>query len=286
MVHLVMFLHSAISAGTYLAAKRALGELSPFEVALVRFGLSSLAFGLLLWRRPVRVARRDLLALLGLGVIAIPVNQGLFLAGMAWTTPGHAALLYALTPVFVFLIARVRLGERAGPAKLAGIALAFAGVVVVLLGRGVVGLHGSSRQLAGDLLILLAVVAWSVFAVAGKPYAQRYGAVGSTGVALVLGTLVYLPVGLVATDWSRLGALSATGWASLGYLVLLTSVVAYILYYWALSRAEASRVAIWSNLQPVLTALLAWAIAGERLTAPFVAGGAMVIAGVILTERG
>ncbi|GAO02242.1 DMT family transporter [Anaeromyxobacter sp. PSR-1] len=286
MVHLVMFLHSAISAGTYLAAKRALGELSPFEVALVRFALSSLAFGLLLWRRPVRVARRDLLALAGLGIIAIPVNQGLFLAGMAWTTPGHAALLYALTPVFVFLIARVRLGERAGPAKLAGIALAFAGVVVVLLGRGAVGLHGSSRQLAGDLLILLAVVAWSVFAVAGKPYAQRYGAVGSTGVALVLGTLAYLPFGLVATDWSLLGALSATGWASLGYLVLLTSVVAYILYYWALSRTEASRVAIWSNLQPVLTALLAWAIAGERLTAPFVAGGAMVIAGVILTERG
>lgn len=286
MVHLVMFLHSAISAGTYLAAKRALGELSPFEVALVRFGLSSLAFGLLLWRRPVRVARRDLLALAGLGIIAIPVNQGFFLAGMAWTTPGHAALLYALTPVFVFLIARVRLGERAGPAKVAGIALAFAGVVVVLLGRGAVGLHGSSRQLAGDLLILLAVVAWSVFAVAGKPYAQRYGAVGSTGVALVLGTLAYLPVGLVATDWSRLAALSPTGWASLGYLVLLTSVVAYILYYWALSRAEASRVAIWSNLQPVLTALLAWAIAGERLTAPFVAGGAMVIAGVVLTERG
>ncbi|ABC82619.1 DMT family transporter [Anaeromyxobacter dehalogenans] len=286
MVHLVMFLHSAISAGTYLAAKRALGELSPFEVALVRFGLSSLAFGLLLWRRPVRVARRDLLALAGLGIVAIPVNQGFFLAGMAWTTPGHAALLYALTPVFVFLFARVRLGERAGPAKVAGIALAFAGVVVVLLGRGAVGLHGSSRQLAGDLLILLAVVAWSVFAVAGKPYAQRYGAVGSTGVALVLGTLAYLPVGLVATDWSRLAALSPTGWAALGYLVLLTSVVAYILYYWALSRAEASRVAIWSNLQPVLTALLAWAIAGERLTAPFVAGGAMVIAGVILTERG
>lgn len=286
MVHLVMFLHSAISAGTYLAAKRALGELSPFEVALVRFGLSSLAFGLLLWRRPVRVARRDLLALAGLGIVAIPVNQGFFLAGMAWTTPGHAALLYALTPVFVFLFARVRLGERAGPAKVAGIALAFAGVVVVLLGRGAVGLHGSSRQLAGDLLILLAVVAWSVFAVAGKPYAQRYGAVGSTGVALVLGTLAYLPVGLVATDWSRLAALSPTGWAALGYLVLLTSVVAYILYYWALSRAEASRVAIWSNLQPVLTALLAWAIAGERLTAPFVAGGAMVIAGVVLTERG
>ena len=67
---------------------------------------------------------------------------------------------------------------------------------------------------------------------------------------------------------------------------MLTSVVAYLIYYWALAQAEASRVAIWSNLQPVLTAVLAWAIYGESLTAPFLAGGAMVLAGVVLTERG
>jgi drug/metabolite transporter (DMT)-like permease len=66
----------------------------------------------------------------------------------------------------------------------------------------------------------------------------------------------------------------------------MTNVVAWLLYSWALSRAEASRVAVWSNLQPVLTALLAWAMYGERLTAQFAAGGAMVLLGVLLTERG
>ncbi len=286
MVHLVMFLHSVISAGTYLAAKRALDELPPWEVALARFSLAGLVFAVLLWRSGVRFERRDLAGLVGLGFVAVPLNQGFFLAGLSMSSPEHAALLYALTPVFVFVIARLRLGERATALKVLGIAIALAGVVVVLFARGAVSLGGSSRHVLGDVLILLAVVAWAIFAVGGKVYAQKYGSVASTAAAIVAGTLLYLPFGIAFSDVHRFARLSPVGWASLAYLVALTSVVAYLLYYWSLARAEASRVAIWSNLQPVLTALLAWAAYGDRLSAPFVAGGAMVLAGVVLTERG
>jgi len=285
-VHLVMLLHSVLSAGTYLAAKRALGELSPFEVALVRFSLAGAFYAALLWRNRVPVPRRDLLALAALGIVAIPVNQGLFLYGLSLTTPGHGALLYALTPVFVFLLARWRLGEKATALKVTGVAVAFGGVVVVLVGRGAVGLEVAGPALLGDLLILLAVVAWAVFAVAGKVYAERHGVLTMTGIAITIGSAVYLPFGLALSDLSAFGRVSPAGWASLAYLVVLTSVVAYLLYYWALRRVEASRVAIWSNTQPVLTAALAWALHGEPVTGAFVAGGAMVIAGVVLTERG
>ncbi len=280
-----MFLHSAIQAGTYLAAKRALGELSAFELALARFTLSGAAFGALLWHRRVRVARADLLALAALGVVAIPLNQGLFLTGLAWTTAGHAALLYALTPIFVLLFSRARLGERATLAKAAGIAVAFAGVVVVLFARSAVSLGGPASQLTGDLLVLAGVLAWAVYVVGGKPYAERYGAVATTGLSVVFGSLVYLPFGLGLSRLDRFARLSPAGWTAIAYLVVLTSVLSYLMYYWSLARTEASRVAIWSNLQPVMTALLAWALYGEPLTAPFVAGGAMVLAGVVLTER-
>src|SRR5512138_2356285 len=180
-----MLVQSAISAGTFLAAKRAVGELSPFEVALFRFALAGVFYAAL-WRwSGVRIPRRDLLALAGLGVLAIPVNQGLFLYGMTLTTPGHGALLYALAPVFVFLLARWRLGERATALEVAGVALALAGVVVVLVGRGAVtAAADAGRGVRGDLLILLAVLAWSFYGVAAKPYAERYGALASAGAAL------------------------------------------------------------------------------------------------------
>ena len=287
MIDLAMLLHSALSAGTYLFAKRALGELSPFELALARFSLAALAYaGLLAWR-PVRVARGDLARLAVLGFVAIPLNQGLFLFGLSWSTPGHAALLYAMTPVFVFLLALARREEKGSLLKVAGIATAFAGAAVVLVARGQLsGRAGASRALFGDVLVLLAVVAWAVYVVWGKPYAERYGVVATTGITIVTGSLLYLPLGLAFSRSSSFAALSPVGWGSVAYLVVLTSVVSYLLYYWALAREDASRVAIWSNTQPVLTALLAWAVYGDPLTPPFVVGGLLVIAGVVMTQRG
>ena len=286
MIDLVMLLHSALSAGTYLFAKRALLELSPFEVALARFTLAGAIYALLLLRFPQKVTRADLLRLTVLGFIAIPLNQGLFLYGLSLTTPGHAALLYAMTPVFVFVLAILRGEERSSRWKSAGIATAFAGAAVVLVARGQLsGQTDAPSALLGDVLVLLAVVAWAVYAVWGKPYAERYGVVTTTGITIVIGTLLYLPVGIFFSRAADFRALSAVGWGSIAYLVVLTSVVSYLLYYWALAREDASRVAIWSNTQPVLTALLAWMVYGDRLTPSFVAGGLLVIAGVAMTQQ-
>jgi drug/metabolite transporter (DMT)-like permease len=281
-----MFVHSALSAGTYVAGKRALAELSPVELALVRFALATVVHAAVLLRLRVRFERRDLAGLAALGVLAVGVNQLLFLSGLALSTPGHAALLYALTPVFVLVLERLRGRERATVLRIAGIAVAFAGTVVVLAGRGVLGMADARRVLLGDVLLLLAVAAWSLYAVGGKAYAARYGGLATGSATLVAGTLLCAPAGAAFFRASHLEALSGWGTASVVYLVLVTSVVAWLIYYWALGRVEASRVAIWSNLQPVLTALLAWAIYGEALTAPFLAGGAMVVAGVLMAERG
>lgn len=285
MIDLVMLLHSALSAGTYLAAKRALGELSPFELALARFSFAGLVYAGLLLRWPRRVSRRDLLALAVLGFIAIPLNQGLFLFGLSLTTPGHAALLYAMTPIFVFVLALLRREERSSPWKTIGIAVAFAGAAVVLVARGQLSGQGDERALVGDLLVLLAVISWAVYAVWGKPYAERYGVVTTTGITIVIGSLLYLPVGLLFSSAASFRALSPVGWGSVAYLVVLTSVVSYLLYYWALAREDASRVAIWSNTQPVLTALLAWVVYGDPLTPSFVTGGVLVIVGVAMTQQ-
>jgi drug/metabolite transporter (DMT)-like permease len=144
---------------------------------------------------------------------------------------------------------------------------------------------GAASPLAGDLLILAAVVAYAVFVTDGKPFAERYGPVTSAGLITIAGALLYLPVGILGSDLRHVAALSGTGWLCVAYLVVLASVGSYLMYYWVLARVEASRVAIWSNLQPVLTAAMAWVILGEPLAPSFLAGGALVLAGVALTQR-
>jgi len=77
---------------------------------------------------------------------------------------------------------------------------------------------------------------------------------------------------------------STAAWWGVAYLILMTSVVAYLLWYWALAHLAAARVAIFTNLQPLATALLGQLFLGERMTAPFFGAAAVVIAGVLLAQ--
>jgi drug/metabolite transporter (DMT)-like permease len=281
----VLLCHVLLSAGTFIVAKVALREFDPMALAQLRFVLAAGGLFAVLAARGgagVRALRGSWGALALLGVFGTTLNQGLFLAGLSHSTPAHGALLYAATPIIVLCLALARGQERASARRAAGVALAFGGVAFLLLGRG---LTFEARWIGGDVLIFLAVIAWSVYTTRGKELIARHGVLPVTAWATLFGTLCFLPVGLpalAAQDWSRV---SAAGWWSLSYIAILTSVVSYLLWGWALARVEASRVAVFTNLQPIATALLAWGLLGEPLTLHFLVATAFVLTGVWLAER-
>jgi drug/metabolite transporter (DMT)-like permease len=285
-VLIVLLCHVLLSAGTFIVAKIALREFDPMALAQLRFGLAALGLFAVLAVRGgpgARALKRSWGALALLGVIGTTLNQGLFLAGLSHSTSAHGALLYAATPILVLCLALARGQERASLRRAIGVALAFGGVTFLLLGRG---LTFDTRWIGGDVLIFLAVIAWAVYTTRGKELIARHGVLPVTAWATLFGTVCFLPVGvpaLAAQDWSRV---SPAGWWSLGYIAILTSVVSYLLWGWALARVEASRVAVFTNLQPIVTALLAWGLLGEPLTLHFLGATAFVLAGVWLAERG
>jgi len=278
-----------MSAGTYLFAKRALHEIPALPLGLIRFVGASITLAILLLRLrprgqrlPPRSAWRKLLFL---SLVAVPINQGFFLYGLQFSTAAHAALLYTLTPLFVLLLAQALLGEFPGWHTALGTALALLGTVFVLFHRG---LDFSRGPLVGDLLILVAVIAWAIYTAEGREVVARFGALPTIAWTLIGGTLLYLPLGLgsllVAENRVRLLHASSEAWWGVAYLIVITSVVAYLFWYWALAHLAAARVAIFSNLQPLATAFLAHVFLGEHVTAPFLAGAVVVIAGVLLAQ--
>ncbi|MEP7027442.1 MAG: DMT family transporter [Candidatus Eisenbacteria bacterium] len=286
LVLLALLCHVLLASGTFILAKVALREFDPMALAQLRFVLAGAGlFGLLASRggiRPERM-RGSWGALALLGVIGTTLNQGLFLAGLRHSTPAHGALLYAATPIVVLSLALARRQERASARRALGVLLAFAGVTFLLLGRG---LTFDPRWVGGDALIFLAVIAWAVYTTRGKELISRLGVVPVTAWATLFGTICFLPVGvpaLIAQDWSRI---TPAGWWSLAYIGVATSIVSYLLWGWALAHIEASRVAVFTNLQPVATALLAWALLGEPLTLHFVGATLFVLGGVWLADRG
>lgn len=281
----VLAMAQAVISGTYLMAKLGLRELEPLAFGLYRFLIAAAVFtALLAAKKQLRLPRRsDWGAFLWLAFLVVPLNQGLFLYGMKYTLASHGALFYATTPIMVFGLSCLFLGERPTFLKAAGIALGFAGVLLVLSDQRIAI---SRTTLKGDLLIIVAVATWAAYTILGKKILSRYPPLYVTGASLTLGFLMFVPVGLYPALRQDYSAVSWTGIASILYLALLTSVLGYLVWIWGLSKLEASKVTVLSNLQPILAALLAWAVLGEAITGRFVLGAAAVAAGVLLTERG
>lgn len=274
-----------ITGSTYLVAKVGLQELTPFALGCLRFSLTAAVFLLLLAATGRLRAPKpgDWPLLLRLAAWCIPLNQGLFLVGIRDTYASHGALLYATSPMIVLVMAAWLGRERATARKAAGVGLGFAGVAVVLLEKGLTFSWSSVR---GDAVVFLAVLIWGWYTLDNKAALARYDAVYLTGMAMILGALQFLPVGVPAVyaqDWT---AVTWKGLAAVAYLSLLTSVVSYLIWSWALTRLEMVQVAIVSNLQPIVAAALGWAVLGEPVTWFFAAGTLLVGSGVYLTQTG
>ena len=280
-----MTLHTFISAGTFLLGKAAADAMPTLVLGLLRFLIAGAGFlvlarirGLELWP----LARAEWRAYLWVGFLGVALNQVAFLGGLAFTLPSHAALLYALTPTVVLLLAWARGQERPGPRKLLGLVLAFSGVAILLAGRK--GAALPPRWILGDLMILVAVVAWAGYTVASRPLVMKHGAQRATTLSILFGLAVFAPLGVLGLPHFHLAAVPPLAWVGLVYLGLATSVVSYLLWFHALAMKEPSRVAIATNGQPVATALLGWIFFAQPITLPFVAGAVLVAIGVALAQ--
>jgi drug/metabolite transporter (DMT)-like permease len=283
LIYPLIILGQLIAGGTFPIAKIAVNSIEPFTLALLRFGIASVAMLLILvvTGRVRRIERGDWLRFIMIGLLAVPLNQLLFLYGLKFTTAGRSALYYGATPIFVFLMAILYLKEKATPLKIIGIVASFAGVAVILRGGRM-----DEGVLFGDFLVILAVIAWAAYTVLGKNLLNKYGSLTVTAYALLIGTIAYLPIGIVPAIRFDYTQVPTAAWLSLLYIAIMTSVIAYSIWYWALARMEASKLAIFQNLQPVFAAILSMLVVSETFGIDFYFGGALVIGGVLLTQRG
>lgn len=270
--------------GLAVAGKLVLPVVPPLALALLRLGAAAavlLALERVLVRAPLP-SRRDLAAFAGFALLGVVLNQGLFLTGLQHTTATNAVLLVATIPAFTLLVAVLAGHERAGWRKVAGLAVSFAGVLLLVVGSG---LDLGLRTLAGNVLIVLNSLSYSVYLVLSRPALQRHDPLTLVAWVFLLGFVEMLLVGLpslLVVDW---GGFTPVTWAALAYALLGATVVTYGLNAWVLRHLSASRVASFVYLQPVFGALFAWWLLDERLTLPVLLAGLLIVAGVALANR-
>ena len=263
--------------GTFPVVKDLVERVPPHALIATRFALAWVALAGWAWRRRARWEPGLLLAgaLLGL------VLWGGFLTqtvGLQYTSASKAGFITALNVVFVAVMASLFLGKRSGPLTWAGVALATVGLAVLS-----VDWSAGLRAEPGDLLVLLCAVLFALHIVMVDRFAPRFDPV----------LLAWVQMGAVALVSGCTAMASPGGFAGVGapgsvvpllYLGLLATAGALVAQV-SLQRFTApARVGLILALEPVFAALFAWLLLGERLTASGWAGGALVMAGVVLAE--
>jgi drug/metabolite transporter (DMT)-like permease len=279
-VHLGLVAVQLMFASFSVVGKIALRQVPAMGLAAVRVSLASAVF-LAVWALRFRepIARRELAELALYALFGIVANQLLFLGGLARTSATHAAVLGASIPVFTAAVA-VGLGrERATARKLGGLGLALLGALAL---TGASGLDaGGGRALVGDLMILLNSLCYAVYLVISRHLLARLRPMTVVTFVYCLGTLGILPIGGAA--FLRVGeTLTPATWAAIAFIVAFPTVGAYLLNAMALRSAPASLVAIYIYLQPVIGALLAMAVLGERPGPLTLVAAALIFAGIWL----
>jgi drug/metabolite transporter (DMT)-like permease len=209
----------------------------------------------------------------------VVLNQALFLVGVQHTTAVHANILITTIPAFTIGVALLLGRERTSATKLAGIALAGAGAVYLALARGS---SAAGATVQGDALVAINSLCYASYLVLSKDLLKRLDATTVVTYVFLFGTLFMAPLGIPALLRVDGSALSGRVLLVLAYIVIFPSFVTYLLSIWSLKRTASSLVAMYVYVQPVVTALVAPAVLGERVTARSVLASAIIFSGLAL----
>jgi len=283
---LLMLIATFCWAANIIAGKEALRGFGALALAQMRvWGASVIYVALFLaWpgRPSLRRSRRDW-AFLGLvALFGITLNQLFFIGGLARTSAAHTALIVALGPVMVLALSRMLRMEALTLLKSVGILVSFCGVAVLTTGKGG---RGNGAHWQGDLLALAGSGVFAYFTILVKEAAVQSDALTLNTIVFTLGSVLMLPFTarqLLAVRWSAMPPLA---WWGLAYMVVIGSVLAYLLFAFALAELTPSRAAAFNYLQPLIAISLGVWMLGEKVTSGLTAGGALILVGLYLTER-
>lgn len=276
----------------FAVVKAALGVMHPHVFNLLRLVVSALALGYLYAReqrrrrepffKPLRTHTREILFL---GLLGYGIYQIFFITGLDRSTAGNSAILMSSIPLWAALIGRAFQLEYLTRLAWVGLFISLIGTLVVVT-AGSSSLHFAPETRLGNLLILSAALSWGAYTAFNKPVLARLSPVGLT----FLGLLAALPI-LLAVAVPYLGEVAWDRvdyrvWTAILYSGGLSTGVATAWWSASIKAIGASKTAIFSNAVPLVAVLSGFLFLNETVRPLQLAGGVLIIAGVLIMRKG
>ena len=287
LAHALIFITPALWSVNYLVARWAPGVIAPHALALGRWTVAALLLGLVC--RAELVAKRGFILaewrqFVVLGALGMWVCGAFVYIGGRSTLAVNIGLLYSVAPVLIALISALWLHERISPPQMLGVGLALAGVLLILL-KGEWSTLLQLRINPGDAWVAVAVLCWAAYSLLLRVWPSAFGPVARLTLTACGGIVVLLPF----TLWEALVWLpTELSWKSVA-LVLIAALIpgagSYAAYSYMQRKLGVARVGTVLYLGPLYSALLAWAVLGERVEWYHGAGALLILPGIWLSTR-
>ncbi|MFA5712907.1 MAG: DMT family transporter [Bacteroidales bacterium] len=272
---------------SFIFVKIALGYSNPYDLLAHRFSAAFIAIATLNLLGVVKIPKikkGDRLAVVGVALLYPVGCFGFQAVGMQFTTAAEAGIIFAFLPAIMLIIERFLFGERSSSLQKLGIFLSIGGLLFIFLNRGV----ASSQNIKGVVLLFLSVLSMAGYFIVGKGVIRSYRSAELTAIMIVVGFLFFNTISLFrhigggTITQFLLPLKSAPFLLSVLYLGILSSVVTSFFSNYALNYIPASKIAIFSNLNPIIAIAGAVLLLGEKLFWFEAVGAVTVVAGLIL----
>jgi drug/metabolite transporter (DMT)-like permease len=282
--HVALLIVALIYGANYTIAKGLLGAqfILPLGLVLFRVLIAAIMFFVIhtLFVRE-RVERKDWVLLAFSSLFGVVINQIFFIAGLKYTTPINAAVLMVTTPILVLVISTLVNREKLSLLKSLGVLLGAGGTLMLIMSKGSLSFSGN---LKGDIFILINAISYAIYLVMIKPLMNKYSPITIMNWIFIFGLIPVIPLGLqdaVNAQWSLF---TPDLWAAFFYVLIFTTIIAYLLNAAALKKVETSIVGVYIYLQPVMATVIALATGKDMLTLDKLIPGLMIVSGVYLAS--
>jgi len=277
---LLLLLLAALWGGSFFFFKILVNELPPFTVVLGRVGFAAIILQLYLLARrdPMPVTPRLWAQFLVMGLLNNVIPFTLIVYGETRISSGLASILNAMTPVFGVVVAHFfTTTEKLTWARGAGVLLGLGGVTVLTGSDAFTSLN--QQDLVGEAACLLAALSYTFAGIYGRRFRGTPALKVATG-QITASTLILLPVAAIVDQPWQLPAPSTAVWLAFAGIALLSTALAYLLYFHILAKAGATNLLLVTFLLPVSAVFLGWLALGEQLAPRSFIGMAVIGAGL------
>lgn len=262
--------------------KLSLRDVHPFTLAFLRFGIASCIFFPLAYKK-LAIKPKDILRVISLGFFGIFVNIAFFFLGLPFAPSINASIIGSAGPIFIILATILFLKKKVKKKIIIGAHLGLLGVLVLIF----VPLLKSGAHVAavGNLFFIVSVIGTVIQTILARRILKKYDATTITFWSFFIGTLFFVPFFIPeVTKYGFLPNLNLAGIVGIFFGALLSSAVAYHLYYVALKQLHATDVSVFVYMDPVVTILIAAPLLGERPDSTFLIGALLVFGGIFIAE--